>query len=127
MNIIKEVKKLKFPKNQFAVFGSGPLGVRGIRKSKDIDILASKKLWNKLAEKYPVKNEKLISIGKIEIYKHWLPWFKNTEALIKSSDVIKGVRFVNLKNVIKWKKAYNREKDKKDIKLIKEYLKNKNA
>jgi len=43
--------------------------------------------------------------------------------MIKEADVIDGIRYVNLETMIKYKKKMGREKDFKDIKLIKNYLK----
>ena len=46
--LLKKVKELNLPQNQYAIFGSGPLAIRGIRDSNDIDLIVKKKLWNKL-------------------------------------------------------------------------------
>ena len=123
MRYLKELKKIKLPRNQYAIFGSGPLAIRNIRKSKDIDIIVKKKLWNKLIKKYKVRNGK-IKIGNVEIFKDWLG-FKNVNKLIADVDIFKNIRFVKLKYVISWKKKRNKEKDKRDIKLINKYIKNK--
>lgn len=116
-----ELKKLKLPKKQYAIFGSGPLAIRGIRKSEDIDIIVNQTLWNKLVKKYPLNTEFLIKINSIEIYKNWLPWIKDTDKIIEDSETIEGFPFVKLKHVFDWKRKYGREKDKKDIELIKQY------
>jgi len=123
---LEEVKKLKLPENEFSIFGSGPLAVRGIRNSKDIDIIVKYKLWKELIKKYLVINKRggFIKIGEIEIHKGWKPWFNNTNKLINGSDIFNCIRFVKLEKVIEWKKKFNREKDKKDIELINKYLKN---
>jgi sRNA-binding carbon storage regulator CsrA len=118
---LEELKKLNLPVKHFAIFGSGYFGLSGIREVKDLDIIVSESLWEELVQKYPVKNERLIQIGNIEIYKNWEPWFQNTSNLIKDCDNFKGFKFVKLKYVLEWKKKFNREKDKKDIKMI-EYL-----
>ncbi len=119
--LILELKKLNLPNNEYAVFGSGPLAIRGIRESKDIDIIVKLKLWNMLAKKYPIKNKK-ISIGSIDItYEKLSPWSGNINNLIDNAEVIDGIRFLTLSDTIKWKKAYGREKDKRDIQLIEKY------
>jgi hypothetical protein len=43
--------------------------------------------------------------------------------LINESEIIDDLPFVKLKEVLKWKKMRNKEKDKKDIELIKKFLK----
>ena len=46
------------------------------------------------------------------------------DELFNDSELINGHKFVKLKYVIIWKKALGRDKDKRDVELIKDYLKN---
>jgi len=118
MKYLSELKGLNLPKDMFAVFGSGPLAIRKLRDNEDIDLIVEKELWNNLKKKYKLKNKNLIQVRYIMIYKDWLPWFKNINKLIDNADIIYGLRFVKLKYVLKWKKVMNREKNRRDIKLI---------
>jgi len=120
--LLTELAKLNLPKDQFVVYGSGPMGIRGIRKIKDLDLVVSKGLWKKLAEKYPseVGNKLRINLGKIEILDK--PVVGTVESLIKEADIIGGIRYVKLETLIKLKRKMGREKDFRDIKLIKNYL-----
>lgn len=126
---LEELKKLNLPKEKFAVFGSGPMAIRNLRESRDIDIIVTQEVWNKLAEKYPISSKeraeggimKKIQVDEIEIYGDWPP-FESVEKLIKEADIINGFRFVKLGKVLLWKKYLNREKDRQDILLIEEYL-----
>jgi tRNA A-37 threonylcarbamoyl transferase component Bud32 len=122
---LSELKKLNLPVAEYAIFGSGPLTIHGIRDSRDMDIIVKEGLWNKLIKKYPVTEtyKKFIRIGEIEIYKDWEPWFNDVDKLINDADIFDEIRFVKLKDVMKWKKAFGREKDKEDIQLIEKYLK----
>ncbi len=124
MKHIEELKKLKLPKDQFAIFGSGPLAVRGLRDNEDLDILVKHKLWEQLVKSHPpaTLDMKSLTIGKIEIYHDW-PGFKEPEKLVDNADVIDQFRFVKMNAVLKWKKSFNRPKDKDDIKLIEKFLK----
>ncbi len=123
MKGLEELKKMNFPINQFAIFGSGPLGIRGIRDSNDIDLIVKDNLWEELLKKYTISKNKhnAIIIGNIEIFNNWLP-FKDINVLIDSADIIEGFRFVKLEYVLEWKKFLGREKDLIDIKLIENYL-----
>jgi hypothetical protein len=124
MKFLNELKNLKLPPEQFAVFGSGPLAIRGLREANDLDIIVTKKLWNKLIEKYnPTEKGNEIIISNISIFQDWKPWFSEIETLIKGADIIDEIRYVKLDKVMKWKQNLNREKDQKDIQLIKKYLK----
>ena len=121
-NFLKEVDRLRLPKNQFAIFGSGPLCIRNLRAANDIDLIVKEELWHDLARRYSVMEKKLIKIGDTEIYKDWKPWFDDVNLLIDSADIINGYRFVKLEYLLKWKKEMDREKDKADIKIINDFL-----
>ena len=53
MDHLNELKTLDFPQDKFAIFGSGPMAIRGIRESHDIDIIVKYDLWDELEHKYP--------------------------------------------------------------------------
>lgn len=122
MKYLEELKGLNLPSDQYAVFGSGPLAIRGIRENKDIDIIAKPGLWDKLSREYG-KDDGSIEIGHVEVYRNWDPLPDSIEKLIDGADIIGGIRFVKLKYLLEWKKSVGREKDKRDIKLIEDYVK----
>jgi hypothetical protein len=129
--LLKELKKFNLPPDQFAIFGSGPLGIRGLRKINDLDLVVLPELWQKLAKKYPVekvkadpKRYKAFLDKDIEVVSKPMLGLK-ARAMIESADIIDGLRYVNLKVTMEWKKKTRRERDLKDIELIKEYLQKK--
>jgi hypothetical protein len=122
---LNELKKLKLPADKFAVFGNGPMSVRGLKEAIDLHIIVKKDIWNILDRKFMARNNfGAIILGNIEVVRDMLPWFDDLDALIDSADIIDGIRYVKLENVLKWKKEMKREKDKNDIKIIEEFLKN---
>lgn len=121
--LLEKLEKLNLPKDKFAVYGSGPLGIRKIRKIKDLDVIVTLDLWKRLAKKYPTKDsgEKLkIDLGEIEILAN--PIIYSAEQLIREADIINGIRYVKLTILMRLKKAMGRKKDFKDIELIRGYL-----
>ena len=64
-----------------------------------------------------------MQVGEIEVFKDWKPWFDDINELIDTADIIDGIRFVKLKYVLEWKSAMGRDKDREDVKIILEYLK----
>lgn len=120
---VEELKSLNLPEGSYAIFGSGPLAVRGLREAKDLDLLARKNVWDVLAKKYPM-NEKGtgLQIGNIEAFSGWLPWFEDPNTLIDTAETIEGLPFVRLEHVVTWKRAMGREKDVRDLQLIEKYL-----
>lgn len=138
--LLQELAKLDLPADGFAIFGSGPMAIRNIRPAGDLDLIVTPAVWNALLKRgYKIEetdwevtdadggtfnyHRKLIPIGNIEVWRKWSFLSDTAEELIKNADIIDGVRFVKLEKVLEWKHAYNRPKDKADIKLIKEYLK----
>lgn len=126
--IFESVKNLKLPLGKFALFGSGPLGVRGIRESDDADIIVTADLFNKLKNDPGWKadinkngNEVLLREN-MEVFRNWSPGDWNIDDLIKDAEIIEGLLFVKLEHVLRWKKIYGREKDLKDLELIESYL-----
>ena len=131
--LLEELETLNLPKDEYALWGSAPLVIRGIKvENHDLDILVTKKLWNELAKNHQVqlfqnKTEqgKFITIGRLDFIQHIIGFTETEcEAMIKQADIINGYFFVTLKDIIKWKNILQREKDILDIKLIEQYLQN---
>jgi len=123
--LLIELKKLKLPIKEFSVFGSGPIAIRGLKEPGDLDIIVTESLWNELKEKYELikkKGYEYLTINGIDIFHDWTHQDYDLDKLIKESEIIEGIRFVKLKEVLEWKKRRNNPKDKQDIKLIEEYL-----
>jgi len=133
--IINQVKELELPPDQYTVVGSGSMAARGIREAADIDLVITQGLYDSLkdsgwAEEHKTgsKREWVLSSGPFDASTSWsVEGYEPTaKELIETSDVIEGVNFVNLPNLLTWKKACRREKDLRDIELIEQYLKTHN-
>ncbi len=127
--LLEQLKKLNLPRDEFAIFGGGPLGIRGLREIKDLDLIVLPGLWEELAQKYPVEET---NFGGKAYRAHLTddieavskPGFGfDAKEVIEKADVIDGIRFVNLETTIEWKRKMGRKKDLEDIRLIEEYLK----
>ena len=126
---IQKIKKLSLPENSYVVFGSGPLLLRGIRGCDDIDLLVSEEIYEKLklggwAEKTHCTEKNVLVNGIYEVGKDWVFGNYNPALgkLLATADRFEGVPFANLEEVLKWKTAYGRKKDHKDIMLIRKYF-----
>ncbi|MCD4756364.1 hypothetical protein K8R20_01985 [bacterium] len=129
MNYLNELEQLNLPLGEFAIFGSGPMAVRGIRESNDIDIIVKQDLWDNLVKKYPTSlhdNPDCLEIGNIEIMKCWLDSNIdfNIDEMIDNAEILGDFPYVQLKYVVKYKKQSMREKDLSDLKLIEKYNNN---
>ena len=129
-NIIDEVNVLQLPIGKYAVISGGSLSVRGIREHGDVDVVVTADLYEQLkndgsweeVEKRPGSFG--LQKGNYEV----LPDFTNAigcaltvEEVIENADVIEGVPFMSLDDVVKLKEAMGREKDMRDLELIREY------
>lgn len=119
------------PVGKYAVFGSGPVCVRGLRNWGDIDLIVTEELFenlkadsiNWIAGVSKSGSEKLNHVSyNIEVWRDWKPGDWSIVQLISEAEVIGGVPFVKLGTVRDWKAARGSEKDQVDIKLIDEYL-----
>lgn len=121
----QEIERLDLPQGEYAVFGSGPLAARGLREAHDADIIVKSGLWQRLTQAY---NDNLdagrppIILGNIEIWPHWFEMTDKIDEMIESAEIIQGLPFVRLDYVLDWKQAMGRDKDKRDVELINEFL-----
>lgn len=129
MDIFKKLTELNFPLGHYVLVGSAPLAARGLREANDLDIAVTGVLWEELANSGDYVLEKRYGrqflvdkkSGEIDIIRQ-LDWDKyptTVEEAILGADVIKGFPFLNISETIKFKTALGREKDFKDIELIK--------
>lgn len=126
--LFKKLKELNLQKEKFAIFGSGPMGIRDLKEIGDLDIILPENIFNDLKKRPDFKldkkksgNEYLKKDG-IEFYKNWHPGNWDIDKLIQEAEIINDLPFVKLEDVLKWKKLKMREKDIKDIELIENYL-----
>lgn len=126
-DLFQRAKELKLPIGKYALFGSAPLGIRGLKDCHDIDIIITEDLWNE----YKSKNWEIKAMSdgsqyfwndEIELWKDWYPGKWNIQKLIDEAEMIDGLPFVRLEKVLEWKKLNAREKDLKDIETIKQFL-----
>jgi len=130
VNYLADLLRFEFPRDQFALFGSAPLVVRGIKEeNKDLDLIVTQGLWDDIVKEYNPPTQIALSgnlvlelTPNIEIFKTWPP-FDDTDFLIINADYFDGVRYVKLEHVLAWKSSFGREKDIEDIKRIRSYIK----
>ena len=120
------------PNDQFVVVGSGPLSLKNIRESKDLDLIVTSLLWAELAKKYPMAVnafgvERLDLGNDIEVLNPVQSLFGNSEVVpfdevFEKVDTSDGIKFLNLAHLRAVKLKIGRKKDLEDIALIDTYL-----
>ena len=132
--IIQTMQQLNLPDAQYAVFGSGMLDVLGIKKANDIDLLVTKELFDALEQQgewvrfaypdgYPGLKHATYDVELF--YQSDMPLcdLRGVERMIRDAVAIQGIKFVQLKDILAWKKSLGREKDVRAVKLIEAYIK----
>jgi hypothetical protein len=131
MDIFQNVEALHLPPNQYVVFGSGPLEAYGIRPTRDVDLFVTsvlyqelkvagweEKTWDLMPGKYLAKD----GLYEADDTWHYGDYDPTPEEIIAVADIIRGVPFAPIIEVLKWKRAFGRPKDLADIALIEQYL-----
>lgn len=122
--LMKKTAELGLPAGQYALFGSAPICFRDLRECNDIDIIVKSALFDKLKKaggweiKTKTDGTEYLLRGNVEIFKNWAPGEWDIGQLIDGAEMIAGVPFVRLEDVLRWKKIMGREKDLADIDLI---------
>jgi hypothetical protein len=133
--IIDEVKKLGLRDGEYAISGGALLDVYGMRQSDDIDLLVTRELFDvfsknsdwKPLEKHGSQFLKNDSLNAEMNYQFSGLSYDETQNLIKNGTDISGVRFISVKDTIKWKRDLAREIDLADIEMLEKIATNQTA
>ena len=125
--LIKAVKKLGLPQDRCFVFATGIMDVLGLKESNDIDLVVAPEVFEKIREDknwtshYKEENGMVMYttvVDGVEIETSdahdWIDWYDEKtgfQGLIDRTEVFDDVRFINLDDLLAWKKNTNREKD----------------
>ncbi len=129
--LLSDVRTLKLPPGSYALFGSAPILVRGLREaSNDLDLIIRPETWGELAVR-PELTRKTHESGReyleweghnIELYPFWQPGEWGIAKLIDDAELIDGLPYVRLETVLAWKQRLARPKDVRDIALIEAFF-----
>jgi hypothetical protein len=128
--LVRSLLDLGLDRRDFVVFGSGPLLAHGIRTNlRDLDVVATRQAWERVRSLgSPMAGEisgapmRRFCDGRIHICEEWISGLWDTEDLIDQADVIDGIRFAPLTDVLDYKRMLMRPKDVSDIALVTEHL-----
>jgi len=110
-SLLQQLKRLKLPLGDFAIFGSGPLIVRHIiPATSDLDIICRGAAWEmarrigttEYLEEYEVTVVTMYD-GRISIGTKWGIRNVDVDNLIDTAEIIDGLPFVRLEHVVKYK------------------------
>jgi hypothetical protein len=126
------IKSLNLPLGTYAAIGSAAMAVRNIREAHDLDIVVLPEVFAKMGsdwkhddEFFTKWNRRRLIKGDIEMYQDlYIDSIQKSilaETVINKADIIEGVAFMSLDDLMMYKRNLNREKDVRDIALIETY------
>lgn len=129
MNVFKEIRELNLPFGQYVVVGGAIMAAHGIKDTQDVDLVVTEDLFEKLKQRGWKEHKRPNGEPGLE-YKVFEAYLDvncgnhnpKTEDLIAGAEIINGVPFISLEELIKFKKEYARPKDLEHIKTIEQHL-----
>lgn len=123
-DIIKIVKELNLPKNEYWITSGAGLVMHNVKKgTNDVDLGCTKDLFEQLIKKgYNYKiiedNLRIMTISDVvEVIENWF---------VDEIIILDGMPVATLESIRKQKLQLGREKDFRDIELIDEFVKSQN-
>lgn len=127
---IRELLALDLDPGQFVVFGSAPLLVHGLRTAvRDLDVVArgdvmawARRTGTPGVGAYSGDPVWQLCGGRVQFSERWITNRWDSAELIENAEVVGGLRFARLRDVLDYKLELRRPKDLADIERIREHL-----
>jgi hypothetical protein len=128
--LLQRVRQMGLDPQHFVIFGSAPLFAHGLRADiQDLDVLARGSAWAQVVSSgspafgtYTGDSVRQFHGGRIQFSERWISDAFDTDILIAEADVVDGVRFAKLSEVLRYKERLNRHKDRADIAALRKHL-----
>ena len=128
--LIKLVTELDLDRRDFVIFGSGPLLAHGLRRCiRDLDVVARGTVWRRVSQHgFPAAGTingapmALFWGGMIQFSPGWISGDWDTDDLIDRAEIIQGLPFAQLTDVLAYKQKLDRPKDRSDIEELLDLL-----
>ncbi|WP_305784447.1 hypothetical protein [Symbioplanes lichenis] len=120
------VAVLGLDRRDFVIFGSGPLLAHGLRREiRDLDVIARRGAWDIVSQHGVPTHGDLNGApmavfwgGKIQFSAGWISEDWDVNELIENAEVIDELPFARLRDVLRYKEALDRPKDRRDVRAI---------
>lgn len=128
--LTKIISELDLDSRDFAIFGSGPMFAHGLRKEiSDLDLVAREEAWQSVSRYGTLKaigatkdTAVLFWGGLITFFNSWISADWNINDVIDQAEIVQGLPFAQLTDVLAYKQAMLRPKDLPDIKALQHYF-----
>ncbi|MDJ0791656.1 MAG: hypothetical protein QNJ71_07150 [Acidimicrobiia bacterium] len=120
------VRELDLPIGHYAIFGSGPLIIRGIiDAANDVDVVARGAAWERarrLGEVVTLTEHGVdvasFSDGAVTVGTSWAYGDVDIDDLIDTAEIFDDLPFARLEYVVRYKRAAGRPKDLEHLRLL---------
>lgn len=124
--LIRRLIQADLERDHFVIFGSGPLLAHGIRRNiYDLDVVARASAWHRVCEQGVPSAGKISGApaihfwgGRLQFFHEWISTDWDSDDLIDQAEIIEGLRFARLADVLAYKRILMRPKDIIDIHAI---------
>lgn len=128
--LVRRLIALNLDRKDFVIFGSGPLLAHRIRANiRDLDVVTRGDAWRRVSQlgvpaTGAVSGAPMVHFwgGRIQFSQEWIFKIWDTDNLIDRADIIEGLRFAPLADVLVYKRMLMRPKDKADIHVLTDLL-----
>jgi len=128
--LVKLVTDLDLDRRDFVIFGSGPLLAHGLRRSiRDLDVVARGTAWDRVSQhgspaRGSINGAPMAQFcgGLIQFSRGWVSDDWDADDLIDRAEIIQGLPFAQLTDVLAYKQMLLRPKDLPDIAALHQAL-----
>ena len=128
--LVKLVAEFDLDRRDLVIFGSGPLLAHGLRsRVRDLDVVARGEAWRRVSQHgFPavgtINGAPMAQFwgGLIQFSPGWITQDWDTDDLIDRADIIQGLPFAQLTEVLEYKQRLGRPKDLSDIQALLQLL-----
>ncbi len=123
--LFERLRAIELPPDSYAVFGSGPLAIRGlIVEVGDLDVVVRQVAWERVKDQGEVTmhgDHATVDLGNgLTFGRSWAYGDFDIAQLIATAEMIEGLPFVRLESVVEYKLIAARPKDLRHLELLSE-------
>lgn len=121
---LRELIDLELPEGAWALFGSGPLLLRGwIDDVGDLDVIVRGPAWEKalaIGELRPLPDgTEIVYVGEgVTVGRTWRFGEVDIDEMIDTAELIEGIPCVRLEHIVAYKELFDRPRDQAHLAVI---------
>lgn len=125
-SLFEKLKQLQLKRSDYAIFGSGPLIIRGIiAADNDLDVICRGVAWEQVKALRKPRRDNQYGVDIVELFGGQLTFGTawgigevDVDQLIDDAEIIDDMPFVKLEHVVRYKRSRLNTKDKTHLRLL---------